>query len=637
MSFRTTARLLIAVCVVGILIWILDPEEPRHLEAIPLLARMKIEQVQRVHIERETWQAQVERRDGVWHVVRPVDTRADAAVIDRMLSVLDRLTQLEVITAMDREERQLTLEDYELTQPRAQLEIATSARSWRLSLGCGAPLGGSVYVQIDDSRDVVSTSTNLLDVIPQNLEDIRERMIFGGLPSEIARIDIKRPGRSFIRLLRVNGDWQIEQPIKARADSVAVSELIEDLFAASIVDFVLDPAVEGSDGVAAVNAGLAAYGLAEADEALAVTVWRNSDELGQGLIIRESRGPDELVRHARIDGSKSVFTIPGLFVDRLMGLRVRDLRDRVIFSVSPREIAGIRVTEGEYKLSLRRDGYLWHVVEPTQWTADSDLVARLIASLINLEASEFVDGPVTNLAAFGLAPPAFGLSIVRAGADPSNGETPVGDDATTTQLFVGRPVFGLTNVYAHFEGEEVLYALDLVDIWPILESSMEGAEHRFTDPLHYRDRVMMSLDPAHVRRIGLRRGPSEQIVERDADGVWTAVMPTGMVAQAAAIEDDLIAAAELRALRIEAQDPDDVAVYGFKDETLVLTFGLSGPEGIEKRLLVGFRSRRDGVYAMIQGQDLVFVLDAPTVARIAQDLTASPPPAAEASAPDSVE
>jgi hypothetical protein len=62
----------------------------------------------------------------------------------------------------------------------------------------------------------------------------------------------------------------------------------------------------------------------------------------------------------------------------------------------------------------------------------------------------------------------------------------------------------------------------------------------------------------------------------------------------------------------------------------VLTVGVSAGQGIRKSLLMGYRAKTDGIYAMVQGQDVIFVLEKGLVARLTADLVV---PAAEGAAP----
>ena len=52
---------------------------------------------------------------------------------------------------------------------------------------------------------------------------------------------------------------------------------------------------------------------------------------------------------------------------------------------------------------------------------------------------------------------------------------------------------------------------------------------------------------------------------------------------------------------------------------MTLTFGLRGEIGIQKSILIGAPSGTNGVYSMIQGQDMVFVLPKTTVDILTND------------------
>jgi hypothetical protein len=146
-----------------------------------------------------------------------------------------------------------------------------------------------------------------------------------------------------------------------------------------------------------------------------------------------------------------------------------------------------------------------------------------------------------------------------------------------------------------------------------------------SEPLVYRDRRMMAIPPEAVSRLTLRRGGLEQRVALVSTGnVWIAEQPSG-IADRTAIQDVLGLLANVRALRIEYHGVENLEAFGLDKDATVLVVSLSGGEGIQKSLLMGFRARTDGVYAMVQGQDLVFVLAKDVVERLCVDLVKAPP------------
>jgi hypothetical protein len=135
---------------------------------------------------------------------------------------------------------------------------------------------------------------------------------------------------------------------------------------------------------------------------------------------------------------------------------------------------------------------------------------------------------------------------------------------------------------------------------------------------------MLALYPASVKRISLLKNDKEQTVARNDAGMWAS--PDGVAGKVddEAISDILFTLAHLRAIRIERHNPQNLSAFGLDAPAVVLTLGLTGSEAIQKSLIMGFRSKTDGIYAMVQGQDVVFVLDNRVVDRITGDLLKPP-------------
>ncbi|MBA4388560.1 MAG: hypothetical protein C0404_11300, partial [Verrucomicrobia bacterium] len=116
-------------------------------------------------------------------------------------------------------------------------------------------------------------------------------------------------------------------------------------------------------------------------------------------------------------------------------------------------------------------------------------------------------------------------------------------------------------------------------------------------------------------------------------GEWMSVAPATNTVDMEAIDGILFLASNMRALRIETDNPKNLAAYGLDRSGTVLTLGLSGAEGIQKTLITGFKSRTDGVFATVQGQDIVFVLDNAILAQATRDLNRPPVTTANAKQP----
>lgn len=622
MNLRTTLRLLIAIAIAGMLLWILQEDPSPAARPAALLERLDIQKLTGLRIERDagdaSWGGAFERREGRWYLVQPIQSRANGAEIDKLVTVLESLEILETISAADRRQRELSLGDFELEYPRVTFQLVGADRDWSLAVGRTSPLGDSVYVRVGGADDVQAIGTNLLEVIPNNLIALRDRTVLSGSPSDVVRLDVEREGGSFLRIVESDGRWSIQEPIQARADTASVEKILDELFSIQILEFVRETGPETAEG-ASIEGG-AAFGLGEGEAVLQITVWQQGDEAGQVVTVGDAADTDEGSRYAGIGGQRMVFTIPSEALEPLLQLSVHALRDHLVYALDPSSVLEVSFMAGESKLSLARADSAWQVVEPVQLMADRELVDRVVQRLAALEVSEYAISGVTNLAGAGLAPP--GLTI---GVAVTNGATGAAAPSQPPQLHLGSVVGDGPDVYARVEGDEEVCAIDISAIAPLITSARDEAEQRFTDPLHYFDRVMLSLNPEDVRELRIvGERDIEQVVMRGDDGAWLAESKSGGVVKQDAIDGILIALAQLRALRIEAQDPENIAVYGLDDPSLTLTVGLTESAGIQRKLMFGFRSRSDGVFAMLQGQDAVFVLPVPLASAIGAEIIAPP-------------
>jgi hypothetical protein len=232
----------------------------------------------------------------------------------------------------------------------------------------------------------------------------------------------------------------------------------------------------------------------------------------------------------------------------------------------------------------------------------------LVKELSRVRVSRFYAPGPTNLASVGLAPPVWRIAVGRAvaaecpeGRDPP----PAPPEGAPIRLLIGNPVEedgGL--LYARRSGWEDVTCAVGGPFRALLTDAL-------AEPLGYRNRTMLSVLPEHVRRIELSLNGESQAVVRGEDGQWTVEEEDDRDARAPdgeAIQDVLFFVSNLRALRAEEHQPADLDGYGLERPAVSLTLGLSGGDGIRKTLLFGNRAEQGGRFAMVQGQDVVFVM-----------------------------
>lgn len=627
-------RLLVLVCFLAALIALteqgVDTRAARESYADRLL-RVRSDDVNYVAIEREDEMIECARRDGEWFVTRPVRARADEVKLDQMLACIETLPRRETITETQRALRDLTLEDYGLSPPRMRLLLGSEVRRWEVLIGYDAPLGDSVYVRLPPAQDVIATSKDILGVLPRKAERLRDRTVIHGDAATTSRLEIQQARGGFIQIVRKDGEWVIQQPVSARADADRVRAMLDVLYSSRVAAFEWDPLEiqsEGDDasrGIRAdTDAKIGSYGLGPDEAAVRIKVWTGGGEAGKELILGKKVGNDSGTQvYVKLSDSDSIYVLEH-DVLTAFSVTMDDLRDRNLFDIDVEDVRYVCFKDAEGTLALERKGEKgWFIIEPITWKADQQVVDAVVRNATRARVESFHDGPHTNLAQYGLEPPAYLLCFAQVCPAPGSdtqtlshaGATPAPAAPTngiSRSLLVGRPAEGKNTLFVKFEESDTVFEAPA--------EALKTTSSSPTDPLVYHDRTMLALSPEDVRSLSLIKGGKEQSVFKDEQGAWTARDSGTNVADREAVDDILFIAANMRALRIESRNPRNLPAYGLDESGATLTFGLSGEDGIRRTITMGFRAKTDGIYSMIQGQDIVFVLETGQVDRLTRDL-----------------
>lgn len=602
MKFRTTLFLLLAVILLGGFIWLadqrMDSTREREEQARKAM-RIVADRVSYLQISTTNVLVECAEEDGKWMLVQPVRDRADSAAIDRVLSGLQNLARGEVITAAERKSRNLQLSDYGFDLPRAKITLGDNLRRRTILVGRTALLGGSIYIKDESLDDVIATDTNLLQYIPQAAADLRDRVLFHGAREQVQRLDVRSGGGFFQVAKGEQGQWALQQPISARASPMAVQGILTGLFDLRVEQFIAES-----------KSDLFAYGLDDACVKVSVSSGSKdgATELWLGNLVETNK---DLV-YARVKGSESICAVRTNILGRL-AMKAEDLRDRRLMTLSAYDVTYFRAEEGEHVVELRRDGETWNVVEPKPWKADPQHMRDLLTAWVGAGIEIFVDDPKTNLSAIGLAPPARTLKFARRAPAASGEESqPVSSgDEVTVQVSSSKRDLGL--VLVRVEQENALYEI------------LADALNRVSmDPLFYRDREVLSLDPDDVLKITVSQNDREYVAERGASGEFQLVGSVDGKIDPEVVRDLLMTVCHLVVSEFVADTPEKLSDYGLETPRAVLALGLKGEAGLGKAVLFGTDAGDKGVYAMLRGQDVVFVLSNSVKEKLLQNLIVAP-------------
>jgi len=602
MRFKPTFLLLLLVVALGLFILLVERKAQSTREREDLARKaleITPEHVSYLSIESADMKVECAREGNVWMIVHPVRAKAEPGSITRILTGLENLPRGEVITPEERKERGVSLAAYGLENPSDTITVGDSMHRRTILVGGHALLGGAVYIKEEQQDDVVATTTNLLNLLPKSVSDLRNRTLFEGGPERVQRMDL-RDRNGFIQITRRKaGLWFIEQPLVTRAAPSVVRGIIDALYNLRVARFV-------SDG----GGDLISYGLD--DPSLKVSLYRGEKEGEVAMLFGNTLKEEPSLVYVKSGEGDSVYAVSTNILGQL-GAKVDELRDRRLLALPIHEIGYVHIRGGERSIILEKKGADWNVVEPKQYKADRERVNTLLRVWTGTRIQRFVDGVGTNLDAYGLADPSKSVTFAMKAIPENTNKTVSGAANKAVTVFLNGEEPGDGTILVGVDGEEPLYGIkaDVLDTISL-------------EPLYYRNREVLTLDRDDVVDITVEQGAKKQMVKRDGKGIFRPTLAEQYVLDDDTIQSILMVVAELKAYEFVADDPEDLAPYGLKEPEAIVTLGLRSEAGISKSILFGSDAGASGVYAMLRGRDVVFILEKTIRAALLQDLYITP-------------
>lgn len=616
MSWKPTAWLLVLVFLTGAFIMVFERGSEPSARALPVdvpLLHVSPAAVTRLSITSGGVGVDCVLREGQWFLAKPVEMRADASRVARLIEAIVAIRRQEVVDVERREKRRLTLASFGLETPRARVVVGTELRADELLLGDQAPLGDRVYLRLNGGTDVLGVSGRLSEILPLDAEGLQDKAVFPATVMQACRLEVKHAGGFFQLLLR-DGVWRVQQPFDALADGARVEQLLQMLAALVVSGY--------GDGGS--MADPASFGFGADETGLQVSVWPIGKPEPFVLTVGKPRQDNPALLYARVSDAGRVAYV-GREVLSLQAVKAESLRDRRLCDADPAVMTAIALRDGDQKLVLEKGetGH-WMITEPLRFAANTRAVGALLRAVGALQGDEVRLPGGTNAIPAVVERMACRLAMAAvSGKTATNEIAATVLPATSWSFRFGNPdaAGGAGLVYG--EESKTLHSVRAEDLARLWLGTGGGVRASLADPLPYMDCHMLDLNPQQIRKITLSRQGREETVTVNAEGLWAVESPPDGQVAAGVIPSLLELAASLQAERVESLATTNKIAYGLGETAARVTFGVSGG-GIQKTLLLGSDNGRNGVFAMVQGQEAVFVLRKPMADVLLRPLVKQP-------------
>ncbi len=491
-----------------------------------------------------------------WSLTAPVALPTDAAKTEALTSAWSRLEATEFVD--DAPKPDDLDKKYGLAKPRFTVALSFSGKPTPVTLQVGGPRDGKpeTYARLAGGG-VFTVPTPTLDGLNAGAVALLAPQLWKLDAGKISALTVTRgePSNEVTTFDPAGGVWKMSKPFDAPLGKAGLDALVSALTDLQAAKF---------ETLAPKN--LADYGLDKPTARVTFT----ADGKPRTLLVGKA-SPDG-TRFAKLDGdpNPAVFTLAAL--PPLLDVAAIDRLDKALLALDPAKLTTVTVTPAKadeaVTLTRQPDG-TWKSGDAAL-TLDAPTVAGLAGLAARPPVARIAAyGPAVKWADYGLDAPTTTVTVEVAATPP--------ELAAKHTLKLGK---------SEANGERYLRVDDgpAVGVLP-----GRAAEALAKSKLDFVDRTVFAFDPANLTGLTRTAGKVEFELSPTANGLgWEVTKPTKMKADQATVEDLADTLSRLRAVKVAALAPADLAKpYGLAEPAAVVTLKLGSDKPTTKALKLG--------------------------------------------------
>ncbi|AKQ65091.1 hypothetical protein A176_002003 [Myxococcus hansupus] len=428
----------------------------------------------------------IREKDGTWRVTAPVAARAEAVVVESIISTLASstfsATVKEAPTEADLAAFGLKPPVFTVTArayvPDAQgggAQDAERQRTVTLHGGRENTYDGSVYVRRDEEPTVYAAAGTVRWALDRDTFALRSKALLGPLDERaLKRIEVKAGLQSYQLARAADGTgWRLVEPVAASADTARVAGLVKTLVEQRALSFPEDTP-EARKRLGLETPSVDARFTSDADEPVRVRMSRVTEAgVTRAYALRE-QGTQALLGEIAEDALS------------VLDVGARELKDRRVLDFQRKDVRRVVVHPGGDAPAITvvsaagtNDGVgHWDMESPRQGKAQHFKLASLLRALETLKATGFGETAPKNWARYGVSATSPGVVLL--------GE----DGKELARLWLGSEVPDEPGaLYARGSGADVLKVPEAKVVLPtrpeellenVPDTSKEGAQTKPT-------------------------------------------------------------------------------------------------------------------------------------------------------------
>jgi len=328
-------------------------------------------------------------------------------------------------------------------------------------------------------------------------------------------VQIKSAEGETSRLQKVDGKWQLVEPLKTAADNTEASNIASTLAAIDVQRVVDENA-----------ANLKEYGL---DPPRVEVAFRTKDKKDLQHLLLGEKTPTGGDLYAQLPGSKRVFLVNSS-LESTLNKTTFALRDKKVLAFEREKVDALDLTSTDKTLQFKKNGADWQMTKPIAARADFGAVEGALERVASVQMQGVIEETGDDLKKYGLDKPSATITV--------------GLGSSKATLTLGKSENSV--VYARDSARPLIFT-----VAPTLTTDL------FKDATEYRRKDLFDARSFTMDKVTFLRGTETITLEKskDKDGKETWKNGSGKDVDSAKAEDLLAKLGALRADKFQTQ-PD---------------------------------------------------------------------------------
>src|SRR4051812_11802719 len=220
---------------------------------------------------------------------------------------------------------------------------------------------------------------------------------FTGITAEdVDEVQIKSAEGETSRLQKVDGKWQLAEPLKTAADNTEASNIASTLAAIDVQRVVDENA-----------ANLKEYGL---DPPRVEVAFRTKDKKDLQHLLLGEKTPTGGDLYAQLPGSKRVFLVNSS-LESTFNKTTFALRDKKVLAFEREKVDALDLTSTDKTLQFKKNGADWQMTKPIAARADFGAVEGALERVASVQMQGVIEEAGDDLKKYGLDKPSATITV----------------------------------------------------------------------------------------------------------------------------------------------------------------------------------------------------------------------------------